>query len=169
MIHPVLGSEESWPILHWVLGGGGVSVCLTCLMEVTGAMIPASVGWTHGGLLVDSPGSWSPRTRILESRGSSYFGSWRVVVRPTLGPVDLWSILHWHWGVVVSPTHGPGVLWSVPHWVLGVHSLHPTLGPGGSWSILDWVLGSRGPTYTGSWGVVVLVALDPKQSWLIHP
>jgi len=43
MIHPVLGSEKSWPILHWVLGGG-VTVCFT--------LPPGDHGLSHTG-------SWS--------------------------------------------------------------------------------------------------------------
>jgi len=128
------GPEESCFILHWVLGGRGMS----------------------------STGSWC---------GPSYTGSWIIMVRLALAPEESWSILYatWSWGVVVQSAPGPaGGSWSVLHWLLGSHGpsytglwgvmvcpalgvvVRPILGPGESWFVLHWVLGSRGPSSTGS-------------------
>jgi len=105
---------------------------------------------------------------VLGNLDPSCTGSWAVVVRPTLGPGESWSILNrsrgpsgaWSWGFVVHSALGSGGLCpfytgscSFLHWVLGGH-VHPTLAPEKC----------RVSFCTGFWGMMSILHCPRRES-----
>jgi len=75
------GSEESWPILHWVLGGRGLSYT-----NSWGIMVHPTLG----------PGvSWSVLHWLPKIRGPSCTWYWGIVVHSLLGSGGVATYPYW--------------------------------------------------------------------------